>query len=477
MKVLVVTGGKAYQTVKKTAGDTADVLLLDVDVAAFITPDLLRSVPIFNYDLIFVPGLSAGDFSKLEEETGVKIRLGPKHACDLDRVLSQADYIEFSHTIPACQLLSTKKYEEAVKKANELEKNAGYKFKLRDLKIGGNSMMKLMGEIADATSMQREELQRIACDFIAQGVDIIDIGVAMDATPSEVINSVDAVYHLKTPISIDTLDPDLILAVLETIDIDMVLSLNSDGLKAAGKAIADQGTAAVIIPDSDLESLQKNIRLAQEIGIENIIADPVLRPIGDGLMDSLVAYHSFRQKSDLPLFFGVGNVTELIDADSIGINAILAGVAMELDASILFTPQYSAKTSGSISELKTAAQMMLLARDRCTPPKDLGLDLLVVKEKRHRTSDIEINKPIKAKPHAARQDPKGFFNIALQDGKIIANHEDVSIIGTSAKAICDTISDLELVSLMEHAAYLGRELMKAELALRFGRSYAQDDEF
>ncbi|MDD4898855.1 MAG: dihydropteroate synthase-like protein [Methanocellales archaeon] len=477
MKVLVVTGRKAYQTVKKAVGDGADVLLLDVDVAAFITPDLLRSVPISNYDLILVPGLSAGDFSKLEKETGVKIRLGPKHACDLDRVLSRADSIEFSHTVPACQLLSTKKYEEAVKKANELERNAEYRFKLGDLKIGGNSMMKVMGEIVDATSMLGEELQGIACDFIAQGADIIDIGVAMDANHSEVINSVDAISHLKTPISIDTLDPDLILATLETIDIDMVLSLNSDSLKAVGKAIADQGIAAVILPDSDLESLQKNIRLAQEIGIENIIADPILRPIGDGLIDSLVAYHSFRQKSDLPLFFGVGNVTELIDADSIGINAILAGVAMELDASILFTPQYSAKTSGSISELKIAAQMMLLTRDTCTPPKDLGLDLLVVKEKRHRTSDIEINKLIKAKPHAARQDSKGFFSIALQDGKIIANHEDVSIIGTSAKAICDTISDLELVSLMEHAAYLGRELMKAELALRFGRSYAQDDEF
>ncbi len=293
MKVLVVTGHKAYQMVKKAVGDSADVLLLDVDVAAFITPDLLRSVPISNYDLILVPGFSGGDFAKLEEDTGVKIRLGPKHACDLDMALSQADSIEFSHTVPVCQLLSTKKYEEAVKKVNELEKNAGYRFKLRDLKIGGNSMMKVMGEIVDATSMQREELQRIACDFIAQGADIIDIGVAMDATSSEVINSVDAVSTLKTPISIDTLDPDLILATLENIDIDMVLSLNSDSLKAVGKAIADQGIAAVIIPDSDIESLQKNIRLAQEMGIENIIADPILRPIGDGLIYSLIAYHSF----------------------------------------------------------------------------------------------------------------------------------------------------------------------------------------
>lgn len=475
MKVLVVTGRKAYQMVKKAVGDSAEALLLGVDVAAFITPDLLRSIPNLDYDLILVPGLSSGDFSKLEKETGVKIRLGPKHACDLDIVLSHVGTIEFSHTIPACQLLSAKKYYDAVNKVNELERDAKYKFKLRDLKIGGNSVMKVMCEVVDATRMQRDELLRVAHDFIAHGADIIDLGVAMDATPSEVRNATEAVSSLGIPISIDTLDPDLILAALE--DIDMVLSLNSENIEAVGKAIADQGIAAVIIPDSDLGSLQRNIRLAQEIGIEKIVADPILRPIGQGLIDSLVSYYKFRQTSDLPLFFGVGNVTELMDADAIGINATLAGMAMELDASILFTPQYSAKTMGSIYELKTAAQMMLLARERGTTPKDLGLDLLVIKEKRRRTSEIEISKPIKAKPHAFQQDPKGCFSIALQDGQIVAKHDDISIIGTSAKAIFDTISDLGLVSMLEHAAYLGRELMKAELALRFGRSYAQDDEF
>ena len=475
MKVLVVTGRKAYPIVKKAVGNSADVLLLDVDVASFVTPDLIRSVPSLDYDLILVPGLSSGDFSKLEKETGVKIRLGPKHACDLDMALSHADTIEFSHSVPACQLLSAKKHEEAMKKVNELEFEADYSFKISDLKIGGNSRMKVMVEIVDATRMQRDEILKVARDFIAQGADIIDIGVSMGATSLEVINAVEAVSSLNTPISIDTVDPDLILAAIE--DIDMVLSLNGDNIKAVGRSIADQGITAVIIPDSDIESLQNNIGLAQEIGIEKIIADPVLRPIGDGLIDSLVSYYRFRQASELPLFFGVGNVTELIDADSIGINAILAGMAMELDASILFTPQYSAKTSGSIYELKTAAQMMLLSKERCTPPKDLGLNLLVIKEKRHRTSEIKINKSIKAKPHKSQQDPRGSFSIDLKDGKIVATQGDISIIGTSAKAVFDTISDLGLVSLIDHAAYLGRELMKAELALRFGRSYAQDDEF
>jgi dihydropteroate synthase len=30
---------------------------------------------------------------------------------------------------------------------------------------------------------------------------------------------------------------------------------------------------------------------------------------------------------------------------------------------------------------------------------------------------------------------------------------------------------------LEHAAYLGRELYKAELAIRYGRSFEQDGEF
>ena len=33
------------------------------------------------------------------------------------------------------------------------------------------------------------------------------------------------------------------------------------------------------------------------------------------------------------------------------------------------------------------------------------------------------------------------------------------------------------VSLLDHAAYLGKELYKAELAIRFGRSFEQDGDF
>ena len=73
-------------------------------------------------------------------------------------------------------------------------------------------------------------------------------------------------------------------------------------------------------------------------------------------------------------------MTELLDADSIGMNALLAGMAQEADASIIFTSEHSDKTRGSIREMHRATEMMVLARDR-PYAKDLGIDLLVLKEK------------------------------------------------------------------------------------------------
>jgi dihydropteroate synthase len=161
---------------------------------------------------------------------------------------------------------------------------------------------------------------------------------------------------------------------------------------------------------------------------------------------------------------------------------------MENDASVLFTPEYSRKAIGSVSELKTASIMMMLARDRSSAPKDLGIDLLVLKEKRGLGFGKIPENAIEAKESEKwRLDPEGCFKIEITDcmlqngkicpGKIVALHNERSIAGETAKEVLDTILRLGLVSRHDHAAYLGRELMKAELALKFRRSYSQDDEF
>lgn len=79
-------------------------------------------------------------------------------------------------------------------------------------------------------------------------------------------------------------------------------------------------------------------------------------------------------------------------------------------------------------------------------------------------------------------DPIGYFLIfvdrpagSLRVEQYTQEHRLVRIVeGTSAEAICHTIERLGQVTLLAHAMYLGRELAKAEAALRLGLDYDQD---
>lgn len=492
MDILVVTGKLAGNAVKKSVQDEADVLVLDIEVAAFVTPALLRRyLPDKKYDMILIPGLASGDFSGLEKELNTQVRLGSKHAVDLDFVLSFADTMTFSKKVPACELLIEKRRSSAFEKTLEIEERSVSPLTIKGVKLGGNSRMKVMAEIVDAGHLSRSELTNKISYFAEQGADIIDLGISLGTAPDKVRAAVEtAKSATNIPLSIDTLDPVLINTALDS-GIDIVLSLNSENINEVKDNIILNSAVAVIIPDcvEEPESLFKNIGSALDSGINNIIADPVLEPAGHGLVESIDRYYEFRKRDlETPLFFGVGNVTELIDADSIGVNAMLSGIAMELGASILFTPEFSPKAHNSVSELKTASMMMALARERGSAPKDLGIDMLSIKEKRRREFGLLPDNAIEAEGNEKwHLDPAGCFKIEITDeeyrngkihhGKIVAKHNDNSIAGETAKEILDTIIRLGLVSRPDHAGYLGRELMKAELALKFKRSYSQDDKF
>lgn len=493
MKILIATGRLAENTVRKAIGEKADILVADIDIAAFITPKKL--IKAFQeaglskaYDLILLPGLVAGDFSKASEELGCKIRLGPKHAYDLGFVLPFAGKIEFSEKVPACELLADVRKGMALELIRKNEEEVSSPLALRGVKIGGKARMKVMGEIVGAMEMDAPVLQVKIEAFIARGADIIDLGATLNTLPEQAKRTVNlAKTFTYAPISIDTLDPGLIKEGVEA-GADLVLSLNSTNLETVGPSIARAGIAAVIIPDEErsLESLIRNVEAARKLGIERIIADPVLDPVGHNITESIVRYYEFhRMYPEIPIFLGVGNVTELMDVDTIGVNATLCGIGAETGASILFTPEFSDKAQGSIRELKKASEMMMLSRIRESSPKDLGLDLLYIKEKRRRPDFPLPENTIQAKPSKGwRIDPAGPIRIHIvpdsisgNGGLIVAEHEKALVVGKNAREVMDTLLELELVSRLDHAAYLGRELEKAELALHFNRSYAQDDVF
>jgi dihydropteroate synthase len=129
--------------------------------------------------------------------------------------------------------------------------------------------------------------------------------------------------------------------------------------------------------------------------------------------------------------------------------------------------------------MRRATEMMLLSKDR-PYPKDLGIDLLVLKEKRRRREpplEYDTVQPARPLPDDITYDPRGNFRIGVEGDRIVAVIHGKAIIGVRWQDVLFTLLSQGDVSLLDHAGYLGRELYKAELAIRYGRSFEQDGEF
>lgn len=83
-----------------------------------------------------------------------------------------------------------------------------------------------------------------------------------------------------------------------------------------------------------------------------------------------------------------------------------------------------------------------------------------------------------------KQDPKGYFLIEPRpkENLIYVHHYDnehnyiLSIYGHTSQEIYHTIIRLNLITYLQHAAYLGAELQKAEESIKFNCNYIQDEE-
>ncbi|MDD1671856.1 MAG: dihydropteroate synthase-like protein [Methanomicrobiales archaeon] len=470
MYILLPTGEATAEIVKAAAAGYDARVVVTGPIASFLTTGELRSlIREEPYDLVIISGMCTASFLEVERETGVPIYRGPRHAADLPLILPFLGELELSRSIPADDFLTARRRKEAFKTIARREREADAEFIIRGVKIGGTSRIKVLAEIMDAH--RHPDLRTNVEQWFAAGADIVDLGFGFDATPEDVRQCLAAVEDLERPIAIDTTDPDLIKAGL--FRADLILSLHEGNIPVIGEAIGQAGIAAVVIPGAC--SLGENLAAAEQEGVRCLIADPILMPVGSGLVRSLQRFTSL----PYPLFFGAGNVVELLDADSIGINALLAGMAMEAGAAVIFSSEHSDKTQGSIAEMRRATEMMVLARDR-PYPKDLGIDLLLLKEKRRRREPAPQPERIMEAlpmPSEISYDPCGNFRIGIEGKEIIAVINGCAVRGRRWVDVFHTILKNGDVSLLDHAAYLGAELYKAELAIKFGRSYEQDGPF
>lgn len=530
MKILIITGKLASPLVKRESSKSEHevyVHVVDTPIAAFLTPkrmveeinkidfrscvkvtsnkpseSYVKKMSIESIDFILTPGLVRKDVSYIKDKTGVDAYKGPKDAADIAVVLEMVEKLDLSPTVPADKLIEDELRRRALKFIDDFENDAKNRMKLlkkpenilvRDLPVGEDFPMRVLAEIANAPLLSHGELLKRAEYFVRSGAEMIDIGMIAGETHEDRIPEI--VKHLKenldVAVSIDSLNPIEIITAVES-GVDMVLSLDHGNWEEVLPYLEEKEIPAVILPTDYHknwvpETVEERVlsiqNLRKKCGKIDVLADLILDPINStSMVDSIMACHQFKETNRDPVFFGVGNVTELLDVDSLGVNALLSGIAMELGASVLFTPEESGKTMGSVKELSISSKMMFLAKKRGSIPKDLGINLVQYKDKRKPDTLVEVyHIPVikGEEDYTFKQDPSGSFKVMIEDDQIKAihylkNEPQIAVKGKSAKAVYDEILKRGLISRMEHATYLGSELERAEIAAKLHKNYVQD---
>ena len=515
MKILLVTGTLAEKSVKQYAKESkieTQTMALKIAIAAFLTPETivkaLKNTKLTDFSMILVPGLTRGDTRTISKITGVPAFKGPRYAADLPIVLDSLCKIQLSPLVPADDLIRKQLAEKASREIAKTEANRDNLLKkpssmlIGKLAVGKDFPMRVLAEIVDAVCMDKETIQQTAKRFVNFGADIIDVGMVVgESQPEKARDIVEWVKQVvNVPVSIDTLDSNEIKAAIEA-GAELVLSADAGNIEEI--APLAKNVAVVVIPTNQRQGyfpkkiqervkyLEETIAKAKRLGISKCLADLILEPTS--ILESFAAFKEFAKRNpNVPLFVGVSNVTELMDADSVGVNALLAQLSQEVDASILLATEKSDKAKGTVAEEVAASKMMFLAKRRSSVPKDLGIDLLILKDKRvheepydkkleDRAGVVEVSENYEA----IELDSAGVFKIftSRAEGVLVAVHynsaqtdKPVNIIkGKTADSVYLKIIEMGLVSKLDHAAYLGSELEKAEVALCIGKDYVQDN--
>ena len=429
---LFLTGHLAAKRLREVLGGLRgiefswDVRDLGLQVAALMTTDLIRRrLPrdALGAARVIVPGHCRGDLAPLDAEFGVAFERGPVDLHDLPDYLGQA--------------------REGI-----------------DLSQHG---VRIFAEIVDAPALSVAAIVERARRFAADGADVIDLG-CLPATPfPHLEDAIAALHALDLPVSVDSADLDELRRGGRA-GADFVLSL-SEGTLALAEEMAAQ---PVLVPaqPGDLVSLLRAAERLERLG-RPCILDSILDPIPFGFTASLVRYAELRRR--LPgarILMGIGNVTELTDADTTGVNALLFGIIAELGITEVLAVQVSPHCRRAIREADCARRLMHAAKSRARLPIGIDAGLLALRDRRPVTNSAEEI----AETAAQIRDANFRIEVAA-DGIHIYNRAAHRV----AQNAFDLFRDLGVERDGAHAFYLGVELARAEIAWRLGKRYAQDE--
>ena len=399
---------------------------LGLQVAGLMTADMIRRrLPVpEDAQRIIVPGLCGGDVEALSQVYGMPVDRGPKDLKDLPEFFGTAG-------------------------------------RTSDLSEHG---VTIIAEIVDAPHMDVGQILERAAAYRTDGADVIDLGCLPGVDFPHLEESIAALKHAGHAVSVDSLER----AELErgaAAGADYLLSLKESTLDIA----ADSASVPVLIPEhpSDLDSLYRAAEVLAAEG-RRFLLDPVLEPIHFGFTESLLRYHAVRRRyPEAEMMMGIGNLTELTDADTTGVTAVLMGVVSELGIGAVLTTEVSPHAHTSVREADIARRIMWAARRDGNLPRRYHAGLMALKDRKpfpHTSEEV-------AQTAAAIRDPS--FRIQLtREGIHVYNRDGHRI----AADPFDLWPGLGVDDDASHAFYLGVELGRAQIAWQLGKRYLQDNE-
>ncbi len=429
-KLLFLTGRLAEPRLQRTVeglglpAGSWRIANVGVKVAALMTEAIVRNrlkAPL-DADRVIVPGRSRMDLGELKRHYGVSFERGP------DEIIDLPQYFGKGGSPP------------------DLSQH--------DLRI--------FAEIVDAPALTVDAIMERASRLKAEGADVIDLGCQPDVPFPHLEEMVGALRKGGFKASVDSGNVEELRRGARA-GADYVLSLDETTLDA----IAGTRTVPVLVPKphGDLASLLRAIDLCKAKNIA-CLADPVLDPIHFGFMTSLERYAQLRrERPEIEILMGTGNLTELTDADSQGVTAVLLGICSELKIRNVLVVQVSPHTRRTVQEHDAARRLMFRAREDESLPKGYGGGLLSLHELRPYP---ETPDQIAALAAGVRDHN---FRIEVAEDGIHIYSRDGHYVAQDAFALFDKLG---VEKDGAHAFYLGHELAKAEIALALGKRYTQD---
>ena len=399
---------------------------IGVNVAALMSENIImrRLDKDQNADRIIVPGKFRGDLKKLSRYFNIPVERGP------DDVSHLPDYF-------------------GLKKPDE---------ELLDYDCD------IFAEIVDAADISTRKILSIARNYKNQGANVIDLGCMPDTNFYHLEETVKALKSKGYKVSVDSANPEELIRGANA-GADYILSVNEKNLDILDKV----KSIPVLIPTNqgDYKSLERIIKKLK-IRKREFYADPILDPIHYGFANSIMRYLKLRKDyPKIKIFMGTGNLTELTDSDSAGVNATMMGLVSELSIDAVLVVQVSNHCKNSLRETDAARKIMHFSKKNKRLPFNIDNSLMGMSERKLTRKNKKEIKEIKA----LIKDKN--FRIYLGEGGVNIFNSEIHLINKDPFNFFDKLKVDDDAS---HAFYLGVELARAQIAWQLGKNYDQDNE-